>query len=248
MVSPISDLRELAEVWPARRIQRAVFISEKYRYVYVANPKVACTTIKLFLSRAELEDPEFEHSHIHQRKNNPLLRPSDLSRFEILKVMTDEYLRFTFVRHPVHRTVSAYLNKMKSKGDHPRKREILRILGKETDEDWTQVSFEEFLTALSQQHPSEMDPHWQPQIVVTAFNQMKYDVVGKLEEFDLVMKELRASLRLPEYVIEKKNVRRSKIDAMSLVTPRARRLIREIYEEDFETFGYDVESVVEAKQ
>lgn len=234
-------LDALAEIWPDRWMQRAVFISKKYHYVYVANPKVGCTTIKEFLARAELEDPTFKHEHIHQRRNNPLLRPMDLSIPERHRVMSEEFYRFTFVRHPMKRTISAYLRKMRSKKDHPRKRKILEVLGYGSKGDWTKISFEEFLTALCRQDPLEMDPHWQPQVLVTGFSKMNFDLVGKLEEFDQEMSDLCATLSLPDYMIEKRNVRRRSVDLESLITPRARRLVKEIYREDFEAFGYEME-------
>lgn len=42
-----------------KQANRLVFVSTKLGYIYLSNQKCACTTIRLMLYRAELDDPEY---------------------------------------------------------------------------------------------------------------------------------------------------------------------------------------------
>ena len=94
------------------------FFSHRYRLAYLNVPKAACSTIRfqlMLLERPEElrriieEAPEApaKAARRYVRENLDVLRPS-----EKLPEGTEDFLRFSFVRHPVHRLASAYLNKI----------------------------------------------------------------------------------------------------------------------------------------
>src|SRR5689334_14598047 len=141
-------------------------ISQKYRYFYLATPKVACTTAILTLQKAELEDINVsaDPPDVHDREHSPLLKPMQVGRLSAL-LESPEYFKFCFVRNPFTRLLSCYLDKIA--GEHPvtffQKSLILRQLGRQLDDMLQFVSFEEFVDAVAAQRLEEMESHWSVQ-------------------------------------------------------------------------------------
>ena len=106
------EYHEIRERLGARRFRNVMHISRTFNYVYVANPKAACSTLKLVLSKAESNDPDFTPESLHNRKHLPLLTPNKLSSKEQGALFDGSYYLFSFVRHPFKRALSAYTDKI----------------------------------------------------------------------------------------------------------------------------------------
>jgi Sulfotransferase family len=219
-------------------------LSARYPYIYYATPKTGCSTIKLTLQRAELEDdtfvpPDFEELHV--RETSPLLMPTQVHSFRRL-LGSPEYLKFCFVRNPFTRVLSCYLDKI-DRG-RSQKAIILRQLGRSPEEPSTSITFEEFLDAVAAQPVTAMDDHWCVQWFHTAQGRFPYDVVSRYESFDRDLARIaeRLGIDLDRYYSRE---RRNETGAERLLgryyDRRLVELVRRIYAADFSGFGYSLE-------
>jgi len=141
----------------------AVHVSLMHKYIFVENPKVACSTIKKTLQGLELNDSEYsrdESQGLHMRDFSPLLSLRQLSDFEVY-FERDDFVVFCFVRNPYARLLSGYLDKIQG----PRhslefKAGVLKTLGYDEIDLDQHVTFEEFISVIEKQTPFEMDYHW----------------------------------------------------------------------------------------
>jgi hypothetical protein len=211
-----------------------VNISQRHRYLYVENAKVACTTIKRSLQLAELDgDLELLPENVHDRSLSPLIAPSgNMALFR--SVLAEDFFRFTFVRNPYTRALSCYLEKF-AENEYERAR-----LSPQLGLDLSVIpSFEEFLIAVREQPAGSRDIHWEGQAFLLRPNAMKYTFIGRFEQFGSHWKKVFEYLGLP--AAGQAQMRHS-TDASSRLSAhygwRERALVREIYMEDFLAFGY----------
>jgi len=161
--------------------------SLRNNYFYMENPKVASTTILKWLQEKEVDGDLDIKGNPHERDNSPIVRMSSLENSERYKVLeSDEIYRFTFVRNPYSRLLSAYISKV-VKNLRP-KREILSIINaKPVDEieDLSQeVSFSEFVEVVCSQKSRDMNAHWKPQSAQVLLGVVNYQYVGKFENLN----------------------------------------------------------------
>lgn len=219
----------------------AVHVSERYRYIYVVNPKVGCSSIIWTLRRLETgakdsSPPTLEL--IHSRDNSPLKRPSDIGSTE--QILRDEgYFKFTFVRNPFDRLMSCYLNKIAR--PTAQRKVVLGLLGR-SQEAVELISFDEFVGVIGRQTPTEMDPHWRPQWVQTLQGWVRYDTIGRFEDFDgeLLRVGAQISSEFQSFVFSERR-QATGVKPYHLITPRLAETIRELYAKDFAGFEYSLD-------
>ena len=162
----------------------AVNISLKYKYIYVETPKAGCSTIKDTLQRMELDYPELIRENfedIHVREYSPLIRPAQTCGFERL-LSDNDFFVFCFVRDPYTRLLSAYLDKIVK---HKKlRKDILISLGYDSSDPNRNVSFREFVDVVCEQSVLQMNPHWRVQYYQTFQDNINYDFIGKIENFN----------------------------------------------------------------
>lgn len=231
------DYQEIRERLGARRFRNVMHISRTFNYVYVANPKAACSTLKLILSKVENNDPEFTPQSLHNRKHLPLLTPNKLTRKEQGALFDGSYYLFSFVRHPFKRALSAYTDKIH--GNKKQKREILEAMGKAGEKLNYPVSFDEFVAVIADQDPATLNPHWRPQTLNLATDLINYDFIGKLENFAADLAMVRDRLELPDFGIPHKNRKAHKATAVQTVSPDTRIHLETLYTKDLQAFSYD---------
>lgn len=205
----------------------------KHNLVYVKNPKVASSTVVVWLDRLHTGDLDFDLQKVHTEHRLPT--PREVGRSKLLAMLGGEAYRFSFVRHPLRRFESVYWDKMVR---HRRFRlQVSADLGLSAD---TTPSFEEFLGAVEQQDPIiEMDPHWRPQSVNLLHPLVTYDHVGHLETFAADLEHIREEAGLPVVPVESRNVsRRQRTESAYDDRPDLVRRVEELYAKDFELYGY----------
>lgn len=215
------------------RPSAAIHVSPRFRYLYVQNKKVGCSTIKLALQRAELDRPDYmPATSVHDRDASPLLQPAAMAPEAFAEALSRYYV-FSFVRHPLGRLVSAYLNKivLPQKGGRFRER-----AGFATDET---PSFEAFVAALQSIDPARHDPHWRPQHLNLMADDLDYSFIGRLENFAADWRTVTQATGLPEKAEfhGKKSARDQPYASYFNADTRAR--AAEIYARDFTLYGYD---------
>ncbi|MCY3770096.1 MAG: sulfotransferase family protein [Gammaproteobacteria bacterium] len=236
-----SDISDYTRYLDAEEFDYTVNISLRYRYIYVENAKAACSTIKLILQRMELDDPDYRADHLvdmHTRVFSPLIRPAQVGRFS-------EFIRrkgvvcFCFVRNPYARVLSAYLDKIVN--NMPAKKEILALLDGDRENLQRDVSFGEFVDAISRQSVSEMNPHWRVQYYQTFQEQIRYDFIGRCENLEEDLRSILEKIN-PQYEKYWGRESRHATHARSLLHKfygkETESMVYNLYKQDFEAFGY----------
>lgn len=152
------------------------------------------------------------------------------------------YSTLTVVRNPYHRAISGFLEKI-AKGTNPRYSN-LPSYGDSSIE-----AFERFLDACKSEHFFG-NRHFYPQVSLLFQPVDKFTGVARLESIVQDMGAFLAKIGIDSQfasVLEKphqiEQLQSSKIQNASkkdrYLTPRTRRMIEELYKDDFETFGYD---------
>lgn len=213
-------------------------VSERYGLVYVETPKVGCTTIKRFLQEIEAEPGADLPGNVHDKKNSPVQSPNS-SQYTVDQILGGaRFVRFSFVRNPYTRIVSAYLDKIVTNQWEKQRR--LPPLGYDPNDE---VEFHDFLKSISRYPPERMDIHWMPQHTILRPDRIDYEFMGRFETFTESFQyfvEQFLPTHLNRVPTENAAKHRTNADARvkELVGPKEDALIRQLYEQDFKTFDY----------
>jgi hypothetical protein len=233
---------------PVWSFNYSINISYKYKYLYFETPKVACTTIKATLQRMELEHLESDCIHpkcIHDRDFSPLLKPSQIHWFPEFIDRPDVF-KFCFVRNPYTRMLSAYLDKMVAQ-ERKIKRVVLDALQKENAPLSEIVTFDEFVGVVCDQDIAGMNPHWRVQYHHTCQDTIKYDFVGRFENFasDFALAMSRVSSDYEHYSVSRNRHATQANELLeSYYTPNLQKKVAAKFDKDFEHFGYSKDLIV----
>ncbi|MDJ0594698.1 MAG: sulfotransferase family protein [Pleurocapsa sp. MO_226.B13] len=252
MTTLTPEIESFYRFMPKREFEYHIHISPRNSYIYFEVPKVACSTTKLTLQQLEaktagLAPPSQEMSIIHNKKQSLLLSPSDVGLDKFCEMLKDKSIfKFGFVRNPYTRILSAFLSKMKWR-ESPYRKKIAHILKIDIDSD---IPFNQFVYAISQQSEFEMDPHWRPQTIQLFQDLVTYDFIGFFENFE---RDLHKALNyialnknnqnyLAESQTENINMKGRKTSANNKLEDfydsEIQSLVKNIYQNDFLNFGY----------
>lgn len=231
--------------------------SERHAILYVATPKVACTSLKWWFAALEGKvqilrgttdsaesDPDLIiHDNFHRVAPGVVrLAP------EVMEAVlsSDSFFRFAVVRNPYKRIFSAWQSKLLLQeplqvGPYTQCEFFHHPIKSPAD---IAAAFEGFLEHLaSSEAPAYWDLHWTPQAKLLRPDLINYSKIFKIEKSE----ELGAALTewVGEYIpnpFAGRRTNESLIPYLSeFVTARSSELIRMLYAEDFNIFGYDKE-------
>tara|TARA_R110001599_G_scaffold145321_1_gene327604 strand:+ start:55537 stop:56751 length:1215 start_codon:yes stop_codon:yes gene_type:complete len=155
--------------WP----YSAMMVSHSHKLFYIPVAKCACTSLKSMMVRlAGIDRPEVAvelgvHFVTDRFTTGVQLKDQTIDHArEILA--SDDYFKFSVIRDPFERIISAYLEKFVYKRHNQRNlmhtRPVISAIQGRADIDLDRgVSFDEFVTFILNQDPFELDPHWRPQ-------------------------------------------------------------------------------------
>lgn len=215
-------------------------LSHRFRYVYVEVPKAGCTAVKKLLQLAEVDgDRSRVADNVHDRPTSPLLSPADPDA-DFERAWNDgTYFRFTFVRNPYTRVLSAYLDKLVT-NEWERERRLPQLGFRKN----ARPTFTTFLERIIDQDPVDMDIHWTPQTQLLGLPDNTYDRVYRFEDFQPGLRRMLAATGIPvhdESVIE---IPAHPTAANSRVAEhygaREIDLVSQLYADDFRHLGYDL--------
>jgi len=151
----------------------SMMVAQSHQLFYIPVAKCACTSLKSMMVRlAGIDRPdiaiELDVHLVTDRFNTGAQlkdKPMDQAR-EILA--SDKYFKFSVVRDPFERIISAYLEKFVYQRHSPRNlmhtRPVIGAVQGSADIDLEHgISFDEFIAFILGQDPFELDPHWRPQ-------------------------------------------------------------------------------------
>jgi hypothetical protein len=212
--------------------------SRRIGCIYVETPKVACTTIKRVLQAAEL-GVERRHEmpdDVHARATSPLLAPGHDPEGFALAIWDTATFRFTFVRNPYSRILSCWLDKMVS--NETERGRMAPMLGLDPN---TPPSLAEFLEAIAAQPERERDPHWCTQTHLLNPQVIRYDFIGRFEQFRGEFSRVCSLLAIEAHAGDLPgtwHATDASAKIQSHIGDHEAALIRCIYEADFRNFGY----------
>lgn len=216
---------------------KQLLLSRDLPLAYWQVPKAGCSTIKrsiIDLTRRSTED--VSQRQLHQ--NREWFKFDDAEFFDVLRARSRGAGLVTFAvsRNPFTRILSAYLEKIHNARDGLRYRVELGLPERGP------VSFPEFLTAVRRKPILSLDPHFAPQSNLVPIREVRFDVVGSVEDLGgalhslgrrLGLDELNVTFQAPhsERAGDKRNVE-IYWDSKSVQS------VIEIYGDDFKMFGY----------
>jgi hypothetical protein len=229
-------LGQLRGYFPQQRMSTYLLPLPDHGLLYVKNPKAACSTLLFWLDLLHTGDDTFAPHSVHKEHRLPRIR--DVGRDRVAEMLGGAAYRFSFVREPRRRLESAYWDKIVAKAPRWHAR-VQTALGVPVDLD-AEISFEEFVSAIEQQHPvQEMDPHWRPQHVNLLHPVVTYDHVGHLETFDADLARVRDEAGLPDVPVRDRNVQHQPVRASVYDgRPDLVRRVETLYALDMELYGY----------
>jgi hypothetical protein len=226
----------LREYYPDGRFARRIQAVPELGCVYVKNAKAATSTLMLWLHRAVTGDHDHDPHNIHL--DNALPTVAEVGWPKVIEMLNGGAYSFSFVRDPVRRVESAYLDKVVPRDQPDRWRAAVRgALGlPETPE--APVTFDQFVAALETMEPLEMNVHWRPQHLNLMHPVIRYDHIGRLETFDHDIAVIRRAIDLPDLPIRKRNEREGASGSLFDGRVDLLRVVHEVYAKDLELYGY----------
>lgn len=220
---------------------RHIHVSPEFRFIYFSNPKVACSSTKATLNLAVAERQGIplkitSMEEVHSRGHNPLLTPRKMGWKQFGKMLEDpEVFRFTFVRDPLKRFVSAYRSKLDAnKRGSGQTQRLFAHMGWPKDYPLTLAEF----ACLVRTEPEvlDLDPHWRPQRRQIGFDAVDFDFIGDHAAFDrdfgLVAQRIFGG-PLEVFDTRKAFERYTRVPHEAEVTDEIRKAVAEAYAEDY---------------
>lgn len=235
---------------------------EKLPLVYMNMPKAACTTIKNLMFYLEyghfLENPLSIHKQIKSGKYLVNFKSPDKLR----ELIGKKKMAFTFVRDPLARAYSCFIEKIyyKSPFSFGRVRSwlqnnyLMRLPAnpetiapeKDYDAGLHRDNFMRFLAFiednLSGKTPIRKDPHWLPQkVIMDSFSgNITLDFVGRVENFAYDMSYIFDVLKIDDRMPIEKRFNEGPLPPYSLneiADTDIKSMVRRIFEIDYRAFG-----------
>ena len=227
----------------APRMDYLVHVDDLNRIAYFETPKVACTSIKKFMQEVYVGErlSYVRQNDVHDRQKSPLRRLSTLPEDEVDAVFFGSYRRFSFVRNPYSRVLSAYLDKL-VKSEWERQRHLPTLGFAEG----AHVSLLEFLRAIENRPSLDRDIHYAAQTELLLADRITYDFIGSFETFAEDFARLadtvfgQAAIPSEEYAGFGKQHATGAFDRLTAEFGDTEiGLVRKIFADDFDLLGYD---------
>ena len=241
------SLQDFERCLPQQEFEDSIHISVQNHYIYFANPKVACSTIKATLQKLEAETAQInlpETRKIHDKTQSLLLSPRDIGFDRFLAMLEDDRIfKFCFVRNPYTRLLSGFLDKVKRRWYRANFKDSLG-LSFDVDRD---VTFLEFVREIEPMPARDMNKHWRVQTQQVLWDWVKYDRVSKFEnfneEFRLILKKIYPQIAENKYndILEYKinHATHANLKLEKFYTGEIQEIAQTIYADDFANFGYE---------
>jgi hypothetical protein len=247
----------------ARQLLARISLPASERWAYVVTGKAATTTTLALLFEAEFDQPFTVRARIrgglnpHEAVHALMWHDVFATALQLPRSLGElagapDLERIVTVRHPETRAASAFeylcrSYERRSSDFHADRLRVAALCGLDFETmSGTAGGFVRFLeyvaADLATNPRSAVNAHWRPQTLLIYPQAFRPTLVGRFDAFGTFRRELFARLDRPLPATETRlNERREPDEARARLfrDPAARRLIRDIYEKDFEHFGYE---------
>ncbi|WP_308909513.1 sulfotransferase family protein [Pseudokordiimonas caeni] len=243
----IEEMRgmRLEKLFSPRDYNAHISISMKHRYVYFPVAKVATTSLMKALQIYEVGNlPQGLVTQHPRAEYSSWIKPYQLTPDMLDDIFSaPDYFKFTFVRNPYVRLVSAWKDKIN--GNSKEKSLILKLMGMPPQEIEVPISFGQFVKAIADQPLHKMDRHWRPQALCCMALWVQHDFIGKMENFDADIAHVSERIGFDISATFNNGTQVHRTGASETwrkeYTPELKGIVARLYAEDFARFGYDTE-------
>ena len=210
------------------RKQRKWVVSDNVKLAYLSMPKVASSAINIAMlptlglenEQAILADPLSIHTHLPIK---PFLSGTEKS-----------YFKFTFVRNPLERLLSFYIQKF-AMAEKSKYGFLYRDLL--ADKLTVDMDFETVVRIICGTRPRKFEEaHFTPQSYLTHYGyRCLVDYIGKYENFEEDFEKIQKKFSLDPTRIVNKSI---DYDYRDYYTPETLKMAATYYREDLKLFGY----------
>jgi hypothetical protein len=251
-----AQARGLDPVYVYSRMFHTTFLSRRHGYVYVSIPKAACTELKLLIAEVEggklntAEKPYLRETRvpmlIHQRRLLDVPTVLDMNAGEIGELVSGQsnFFVFALVRNPFSRLVSTYENKVRM--HEPGFQQAGQLWGASRAGDDVRAAFARFVREGVPYFKSRIgDHHFVDQRRLLIPELIPYSRIFRVEQFGEFENVFFSLLRSKGYAgplgFSGQNRTRYPNWRHYYDEETARR-VAEMYKNDFDALGYDVNS------
>ncbi len=163
-------------------------------FLYMKNHKAACTNILTLLmthihaeTRAE-GDVDISMESVHNLDDRYLRAGArSLNPILVEEALNDpNCFRFTVIRDPYSRTVSAWSDRVKGMAAYRRK--INAHIGRPPTQE---ITLSQFLDIVANDESAKyLDRHWRPQCKEISYGLVAYDMIGQVEHMEVARKDI----------------------------------------------------------
>lgn len=224
-------------------------------------PKAACTNWKSVIQYMDGNSDYLDPKVLHSCREDGLRYRDPGEQSELLH--DQDIKRYSMVRSPYSRVLSAYLNKIESRVKSPEKFgendffvQIKNVidryrLGRLPTDKYPIVSFEVFLKWLmSEPDRHGYNEHWRSQTLLLRLPDVDYDYIGRFENMDedteYLLSMMDCDLRFPTQKDVKFPPTNAKKKLLNYYTDNRISMVNELYNEDFEQLDYEKASDLSA--
>lgn len=165
-------------------------------FLYMKNHKCACNTVIAtlisLLAKQQGIDDKFSMDAVRVSSKSMLLTgQGGLNDKRVMAAITDpKVFKFSLVRDPVTRTVSAFADKIAS-GDK-QKSKLMKYLGRPAD---SNITLKQFIALLAlDEGARDVDRHWRSQRQEISYDHIPFDYIGTVEDFKSAMNHIVGSI------------------------------------------------------
>ncbi|KAJ8909220.1 hypothetical protein NDN08_005912 [Rhodosorus marinus] len=171
---------------------RRLIVSMKSKLIFCPIPSTASTNWKVLMRKLEGFPDYLDIQKARSRTASGLRYLSEFSAQEVDEILADgSFVTFTFVRHPVHRMLATYINKLTKE---PKESEEYKIyMGQLYGRDYVdkndvtkarRPSFDEFIVRLAMTDENIQYENWSSQASLCGLGSFPYDFVGRFEDLE----------------------------------------------------------------
>ena len=206
-------------------------ISHENKYIYFFIPKVACTTIRNLLARAEGLEWHHPWDVVQTKFKYTTLEQSTNKKY-------NGYFKFAFVRNPWDRLVSCYFDKVVGSRSMSNNRVIkngeYKAFKQQYKRDFKTMTFPEFAEMVSQLDEESSNGHFRSQYTYLHVDEL--DFIGRFENLQNDLSKLKQRFNIS--VEEKHLLKSSHKNYKQYYDKKLKNMIANRYKKDIDLFKY----------